>query len=271
LVCNLSVNQNKNERRKHMREIPSPGTYAGEISGTPVVHIASTGSLCLTIPIRLKESQIPWSGRHTFTLINKTGEPMTKTVDNLKDVFGWDGQDPYWFSEADLKDVAFDIVGEHETYTPKTPTDENPDCNDTTVFNSKWINKPGASGVKMPEMADRKEIMAKFGAKFRAMAGVKSTPAKKAEPAKAAAPTPAKASAPAPKKPAPKSADASAPSCTMDDAYSAIYTALNAAGKTEDEINEAWYARMEELFPAKAGETYSLQNWATIRDSFVAA
>jgi hypothetical protein len=173
-------------------------------------------------------------------LVSKDGNLMEKTIDNLKEALGWDGSDPCW-----LQDVAtlpnFDIVVDFEEYKGK----HRPVV--------KFINPIGGGGV---QKGDRTAILAKFGAKFRAVATV-SRPAPVAAPRAPVAP-------PVPKAPvsAPPVAPPAAPQgagMTMQEAWARV---LEVAGNDRDKATANWRRETEKI--GKPQSEMSNQDWATV-------
>lgn len=169
-----------------MKTIPQPGTYPAKTSAAMVVYEAKTGSLCVAIPAMIEG----WSGKGTMVLGNSDGVLNTKNIATLREIFEWDGVDPFALQEIAMGEHPFDIVGEHEPYTPE-PTEEDPQPDVVMTFKIKWFNPPGKSGMKMPEILDdstRKKTLTKWGSKFKSNAGkpvaAAKQPTAKAEPAK---------------------------------------------------------------------------------------
>ena len=158
-------------------EIPNEGKYVCKLNGPLVIYEASTGSLCAAVPSVMVGS--PTHGhegftfKHTMVLVKADGTIMTKSTDTLKAVFGWDGVDPFWLMDNSLDDgamraVEFEIVGGPETGDKGGQ-----------YFKSQWLN-PLGGGLKTPEAANRQSVMAKYGNKFKALAGVAAPPANSA-------------------------------------------------------------------------------------------
>ncbi len=227
-----------------MTQIPQPGTYQGKTNGALVVYEAESGSLCVAIPVILTNSEIAWHGKHTMVLVKKDGEIQGRVNQTLKEVFNWDGLDPFWLTEQDFGDITFDLVCAHEEFTPRA-TEDNPDPQPVMAFKIQWLNAPGG-GSRMPEMADRKAILAKYGNKFRALAGGKKPEPAKAAPAAAAkpaaAPAPAKKSGPPAAKAKPAALEA-----TVEEAWAAC-TKANPE-MSDEQAGEVYYAKIAELFP----------------------
>lgn len=150
------------------------GTYAAR-PGAASVYESKQGALVLALAVKIQDGP---ELKSYHTLVNKDGAINTRTIDNLKAWSGWDGVDPFWFMENDLSGIDVEVVIANE-----------PGFNDPTKMFAKvkWINPPGGGGGKgadMPEASDKRSILAKYGAKFRAVSG--GVPA-----ARAAAPKPA--------------------------------------------------------------------------------
>lgn len=221
-----------------------------------VYEAESSGALCVAIPVTLTASDVAWSGKHTALLVKADGEVKQRTIDDLKAIFQLDLADP--FSLEDIENPSnfpFEIVGEHQEYAP-------PDKEPVTVFKIQFMN-PVGGGQKMPEQIDRKQALAKWGAKFRAVGTVK----KAAAPAKAAATT-ATAAAPA-KKPASagppsrKATGASARTSTQEE----VWTALVGANPSEsqDKLGEMFYTAQDKVKPNANGEL-SITEWGKVAD-----
>ena len=134
------------------------GTYAAR-PGAASVYESQGGALVLALVVKVADGP---ELKSYHTLVNKDGAINTRTVDNLKAWSGWDGADPFWFMEHDLSNVEVEVVIANE------PGFQDP----TRMFPKvKWINPPGGSGSGVPEAADKRVVLAKYGAKFRALAG----------------------------------------------------------------------------------------------------
>ena len=134
------------------------GTYAAR-PGAASVYESQGGALVLALVVKVADGP---ELKSYHTLVNKDGAINTRTVDNLKAWSGWDGADPFWFMERDLSNVDVEVVIANE------PGFQDP----TRMFPKvKWINPPGGGAGGVPEAADRRTVLAKYGAKFRALAG----------------------------------------------------------------------------------------------------
>ena len=144
-------------------EIPQEGKYVCKLNGQLVIYEASTGSLCGAVPCVMVETGFTF--KHTLVLVKADGTIQTKTTDTLKAVFGWDGVDPFWLMDnsvdgGPMRSVEFEIVGGPETGDKGG-----------VYFKSQWLN-PLGGGMKTPVAADRRSVLAKYGSKFQALAGV---------------------------------------------------------------------------------------------------
>ena len=193
------------------------GTYkAHPVAGQAAsIEEAKSGSLMLYVKFEVENGP---TLRSSHCLVNKEGVVMTNNLASLKKWSGWDGLDPYWFMENELSGIEVELVVENK-----------PGYNDATKMfpEIKWVNAPGSGGgLPLPEPADKKLVLAKFGAKFRALAG--GAPAARKPPAPAAKPPP-------PAKPAAPAAKVA----TQTEAWDLLNKV--AAGEKSDAIEAAWY------------------------------
>jgi len=235
-------------------EIPQEGKYNCKLNGQLVIYEASTGSLCGAVPCVILESSTPaYEGfpfKHTLVLVKADGTIQTKTTDTLKAVFGWDGVDPFWLmdSSADggpMRSVEFEIVGGPETGDKGG-----------VYFKSKWLN-PLGGGMKTPVAADRRSVLAKYGNKFQALAGVSASAAKPAPPTPKAPPVP---------KAAPTAPPPGAPTATMEEAWAALNQAQ--VGKPAEETEKAWFDTIARLFPNKSNTDLKPHEWGKLKVEF---
>jgi hypothetical protein len=248
-----------------MRTIPQPGTYPAKTNAAMVVYEAKTGSLCVAIPTAAEG----WSGKGTLVLGNADGVLNTKNIQTLREIFGWDGVDPFALQEIAIGEHAFDIVGEHESYVPEA-TDEDPNPEEVMTFKIKWFNPPGRSGMKLPTVLDdasRKKTLTKWGSKFKSNAG-KPAPAAAAKPA---AKTEAKAepksttpARPAGGVPARKTVAGQARTSTQDEVYVALKKAR--PDVEEDVIAAEFYQAQDDLREGANGE-FTPVEWGKIADA----
>lgn len=240
------------------RNIPNAGTYPAKTSGQMVVYETEKGALCVAIPIEIMGSDVAWRGKHTFTLAKQDGTLMTRGIQDLKTIFGWDGLDPFALQDIEVGVNEFEIVGEHQEYTP--PGD---DAQPVMTFKIIFMNPPGGSS-KMPAMLegnDAKAVRTKYASKFKALSGGKAAPVAAKKPVVKVEED--KPELPAAKKGAPsKPASAGPPSrkstaaVARTSSQEEVWTALVAAneGADEGELGTKYWAVVEEVAPDANGE-----------------
>lgn len=228
-------------------EIPQEGKYVCKLNAQAVIYEAQTGSLCLAAPCVMVDSGFTF--KHTMTLVKGDGTIQTKTTETLKQVFAWDGIDPFWLMDnsADggtLREIEFEITG-------------GPQQSDkgSTYFKSQWLN-PIGGGMNTPEAANRQSVLAKYGSKFRALAG---TPAPK--PAAPAAPKPP--TAPPPPPTAPNIPGHSVAPATMEEAWDAHCKAN--FGMNAPEMETKWFAALKSMFPNKTNTDLKPLDWGKLK------
>lgn len=223
-----------------------PGTYpARSLDQTPTPTKEGDGLLIwFNVEISPGVTLQTWQ-----TIVTKDGTVKTKAVDNLKTIFGWDGTDPLWFEGRDLRQVEFSVV-----------VIDEPDQKDATKIYSKiqWMNPAGGGGpsAERPKTVDKATVATKFGSRLRALAGP--------QPMKPAAKSPPPAAKPAPPAAPAKPAEPVKTS-TLAEAWDELCGAM--AGKTDDEIQAAWYEGLEKLFPGKGNEL-TPEQWEVARQHF---
>jgi hypothetical protein len=230
--------------------LPKTGAHVAHLASQVIIYETKDGALCAAVQGKLADEN--YTLKSTQTLVKQDGTVNQRTVDAMRKLFG-DPMDSenliYRYEETpetaveDIEGagmIAFEFVIEHKQDTDKESGEPY------TYASVQWLNVPGG-GVKMPDPVDRKKIVAKYGAKFRALSGGKSV-AKTAEaPAKEEKKT-------GPTPPGKKSADrkavdeALAPTATMDEAWEAFIGHKSRKGKSEDANAEIWYAKILELF-----------------------
>jgi len=105
----------------------------------------------------------------------------------------------------------------------------------------------------MPAAADRKSVIARYGAQFRALAG--GAPAGKP----VTAPKP-----PAPKKPTPPPPQ-TGPTATMEEAWEEC---CKANSMDEQASTAVWQSEMERLFPGKTNSDLTPHDWGKLKEKF---
>jgi hypothetical protein len=220
-------------------QLPPPGDYVAKLNARMVVYEAKSQALCIAIPCIISQGDhTGFTTKATVTLVKSDGTVMTNGLENLKTIFGWDGLDPFALMDSDYKDIEFALAEcKHENGEDSK-----------TYFKAGWVNALGG-GMKMPEAADRRSVLAKYGSKFRALAGGAAV--------KPAAP---KAAVPALPKPAP--AAPTGPAATMEEAWEAC--CKNNVGNEEP----SWFAAMASMFPGKTNTNLTPQDWGRLKAHF---
>ena len=233
------------------RNIPNAGTYPAKTCGQMVVYETEKGALCVAIPVELLGSEVAWRGKHTATLAKQDGTLMARGIQDLKTIFEWDGLDPFALQDIEVGAHEFEIVGEHQEYTP--PGD---DAQPVMTFKIIFMNPPGGSS-KMPAMLegnDAKAIRTKYASKFKALSGGKSAsvttrkplgkPADDDEPelpAKKGPPTKPASSGP----PSRKSTAATKRTSSQEEVWNAFAKAHE--GEDEGELGNQYWAAIAEV------------------------
>lgn len=181
-------------------------------------------------------------------LVKKDGGANIGCIKNLKEVFGWDGVDPYWLEEAgNIGNTPIEIVIDWNTFTGN-------DGKEHSNEQVKWINSPG--GSQAVERLDPKVFAAKFGSKLRAAAG--GVPATK--PAdKAPTPAPAAKGPPARKGPPTKSAAA------VSNAEEVWKECLKVCRDDQEQAKKCWEQALDEAGITDRDPTP--EEWFKIKDS----
>ena len=234
-------------------EIPNEGKYVCKLNGQLVIYEASTGSLCAAVNCVMVGSATPayegFTFKHTMVLVKADGTIMTKSTDTLKAVFGWDGKDPFWLMDNSedggaMRSVEFEIVGGPETGDKGGQ-----------YFKSQWLN-PLGGGMKTPTAANRQSVLAKYGNKFQALAGV----AAKAAPAVPKMPPATRASLPPPPPSGPPQ------SATMEEAWAQLNESY--PGKDGAAIERIWFDTIAKLFPNKSNTDLKPHEWGKLKAEF---
>ncbi len=257
-----------------MKILPKDGSHHAEISGKVVVYPTDEGALCLAVPVTLVNAEIAWSGKSTHTLVNKEGQLMTKSIDNLRRVFPEWGGDIFGLEDIEVQGRPVEVVGEESEFT-------NEKGESVTNWKIKWLNPPGGSS-RMPEPVadqDRKALIAKFGSKFKAhfgsSGGAKTKPTTGAAGKAAVAATETKAEAPAEKKAAPQRAAASGPpsrsnktsAMARTSSQEEVWTALQKAndGVDENDLATRFY-EAQDAVRAGADSNMTPAEWGQVAD-----
>lgn len=238
------------------RQLPPEGDYTAKCNGQLKVIEAKTGTLGVAVPYKLNEHD--FSDVHVVYIAKADGQLMENNIKNLKQVFGWDGIDPwalcYEDPDTQQKPRSFDGLEfrlsdcKHESFVPEGKTDE------ITTFKPSWLNP--IDGGRNFELADRSKFLKSFGSKFRAAAGTTSKPSKPPVlPTKKAGP-PAKSSSPAPSP------------CSQEEAWGALVK--KHPGKPEQEHADIWWSTIERVLGLKdsAAENLTPEQHGKLRAEF---
>jgi hypothetical protein len=241
-------------------EIPQEGKYNCKLNGQMVIYEAQTGSLCAAVPCVMLDSGFTF--KHTMTLVTRDGTIQTRTTDTLKEVFGWDGVDPFWLMDASedggaLRAIEFEIVGGPETGDKGGQ-----------YFKSQWLN-PVGGGMKTPPAADRRSVLAKYGSKFAALAGAggqRTEDGGRKAAGKMPAPPAGRMPAATPPPMAPRDARATMPTATMEEAWAALNEAQS--GKPAELVEKLWFDTIARLFPNKSNTDLKPHEWGKLKAAF---
>lgn len=212
--------------------LPEAGTFEAKTTSA-VVYETTGGALMVALDMAVDEQTAIMAHQ---CLVSKAGDVMAKTIANLRDVYGWPGDDPFWFQDTDLSQIPVQIVVEMRQ---DNAGELRPEV--------AWINKPGG-GRWHPEAADRKAVLAKYGNKFRALAGGTHV---------------------APPKPAPGKPPATAPQtaaaapATIQQAWDAF---CKAAGDswTDEGLGKAWFQAIQGLTGKANQAELSPEDWGQV-------
>ncbi len=230
------------------------GNYAAVTKAATVYE--KNGKLLLGLAFDVSGTEM----KKATVLAEADGSLNTKNIERLREALGWDGIDPYWFIDAAPNGIECSVEVEMK-----------PGFNDATKMypNINWINKAGG-GTALPESADKRAVLAKFGSKFRAIAGPQPVGAKPQT-----APTaPAKPSAPAPP-PAPRQAPAPRPApvatavkhATLEECWEMMTKKY--ANLDQDALTEKWYAFVDATGMDQVDMTP--QGWDVVKAAITAA
>jgi len=218
------------------------GTYGARPTGQ--VHVGDHKNGCLICNMTFAFTEDGSSIQHTFWMTKLDGSINTRTIDTLKEIFGWDGSNPFWLEEhgAELAEIDVELVVENETFLGGDGVEHQ-------SLKIKWVNAVGGSGGNQIANGDRKALMAKYGAKLRANSGgVPAAVAKKSPPAKA----------PAPKQLAPPE-----PS-DIDSCWGFLTESTSMKGKTQDAHEDKWNAVITSVHGNKDQTTFTPQDWGAV-------
>ena len=224
------------------------GTYPAKPTGK--VHVGDHANGCLICNMEFAFDDGGARISYTFWMTKKDGSINEQAIKTLKEVFGWDGADPFWLEEhgAEFAEIPVELNVENETFIGKGDGQEH------TALKVKFVNPAGGGGGNQIANSDRKALMAKYGAKLRAVSGGTS-PAKKSAPAKAPA-APVQKAPPAAKKSA-----ATTPSDVIV-CWKVISDAM--ADKPKEDLETQWFAILKDVCGEKDQSEYTPQEWGKV-------
>ena len=225
-----------------MAVILEAGKYSAVTKGASPYYRPKSGKLSLAVACMVDAVEI--IARVNVEL--NDGTISSANIATLRRVFpDWDGTIEGLLIAANFADKPCEI--EVEVTTNETSGEQ--------WSNVKWLNPVGGGGGGMPEPADPKDLLAKYGSKFRALAGGKPIPA--AAP-KAAAPVPA-AKPPAPK-PKAKAPSAAAATPTMESCWAEV--CKNHPDPAD--ASKYWEGVLENNAPGKEYTDITAEQWQKI-------
>ena len=137
--------------------MPEAGTYRIDLVGRREVYQNERGVLVFTLDCIVEPMQDIHIKAYQ-SLTRRDGSLNKRTIQDLKKILGWDGQDPFALQDMDITGRSFEIV----------VADRN-DQSGKPMRSVKYIN---ALGGKAEETSvDRATILAQFGSQFRALSG----------------------------------------------------------------------------------------------------
>jgi hypothetical protein len=228
------------------------GNYAATTKAATVYE--KNGKLLLMLAFDVSGTEM----KKATVLTEADGSLNTKNLERMREVFNWDGIDPYWFIENATAGLPCEVEVEMK-----------PGFNDPTKSypNINWINKAGGGGSEMPAPADRKSTLAKYGSKFRAVAGPQPVGVKPATPVAPPAkptPPPAPPSAPAPRRPAPPTA--TVVHATLAECWEMMTTRYPSL--SQDAMTDKWYGFIDATGMDQADMTP--EGWDKVKASIMA-
>lgn len=198
------------------------------------------GKLLLAVAFNVAGTEL----KSYWVLFQKDGTANTKVIQKIREWSGWDGLDPYWFVDHAEAGIPCEVTVEME-----------PGFKDQNRLypKIKWVDRAGGDGG-MPQQANRAAVLAKYGAKFRALAG----------------PQPV-GEAPRPPQPAPKPATPpvrAIPSAKVTHTQASCWEALQAKCPelSAEALTELWFR----LIGEKEQDAMTPEDWAQVSASIEA-
>ena len=233
----------------------TPGTY-NACATQAAVYENDKGTLVLCLDLEVHSD--PAARLKGFqSLTQRDGALNSRCIASLRECFPeWDGADPFWFEDADIAGRELSVVVE----------DEVSERDGKTYSKVAWINPLGGrGGGAMPASGNRAAILAKYGARFRALAG--GVPARPA-----AAPTPKPAPETAAPEPAPVEDDGApvpgeepeggARTADMQECWRAFCEAC--PYKDRQAVTKAWWATLKDTVPGRQQGDFTAEDWGRV-------
>ncbi len=191
--------------------------------------------------------------RNYTVIVKADGTVNMKAVANLQECFpDWnDISNPYWFMDTDLTGYIVEVEVSHEE-----------DSEGVLRARAKWVNPVGSGKGGDVEVADRRQVMAQFGAQLRAVAGKMGKPV--TPPATPQAHTQAPAAKTPPTAPATPPTQRNAPSTTPAEPAD-MNTAWNLLCKLTSSMNDAqrekaWF----DIIDNHGGDVTEIDDWQAV-------
>jgi len=230
--------------------LPEPGTHEARAMRTSIYESEKSGVLVCAQHFETVNGE---GITGYFSMTRKDGGINEYMMQTFRDVYGWDGIDPFWLVDTDLSGIPVEIVVEDQ------PRD------DGSAFRSvKYLNRVGGGNGGLPEVGDRKSILAKYGTRFRAMAGGQQMgKPQAAKPAAAPAQPAAPAQAALPKAPAAPVGQDAPPPCSMQEAW-VRFCQVAGDGWSQDGLTQNWYEAVREL-TGKEQQDCTEADWGKVK------
>jgi|SRR6185437_11858981 len=254
-----------------MSNLPSPGKYRARCTARPFYpEPGESGSIMIHIPCELTNSEVPYSGVAKTVFVKKDGSLMKKTIQAIALIFGIEQPANLFFvddieDESELIGKEFEVAGTIGEFTPEGA--ESP----IQTFELSWPTPIGGMGASPITAETRKEMLTKFGSKFKALFGSAAKPAS----------TPAKSAPSAPAKPAVKPAVSGPPGrkstavVARTSSQNEVWDALDEQNKAsdeplgEDEVAQKYYDAIDAVVPegSTKPETLTPAQWGKVAES----
>ncbi len=248
-----------------------------------VIDPKESGAVMLWIPYILCTAGVEYQGKHSECLVAKDGTVQQKKVANLRKIFPtWTGENPFDLENIEPSEGVepqFELADcfHDRSYTPP---DWNAEENGEYVqFKAQWLNALGGT-LNMPEPlaeGERKALLARLGAKFKALSGSSGKNPAAASAKKTAEPqAELSAASAAPKKSAAKgpprgnATSATPRTMTIEECWTKV-VAAHPECETDEQQQETlaplWIAAIKKVDPNADnpdGDKFSLAQWGAV-------